>query len=71
VPTTPANREYEPGFAAKMMLKDLKLAQQAAMTSGANTMLGAEATAIYNLLCTMGFDDKDFSAIYPWLSHKI
>lgn len=71
IPTTPANRDYEPGFAAKMMLKDLKLAQQAALSSGANTLLGAEATAIYNLLCSMGFDDKDFSAIYPWLSHKI
>ncbi|MFN7097078.1 MAG: 3-hydroxyisobutyrate dehydrogenase [Gammaproteobacteria bacterium] len=71
VPAAPSNHDYEPGFAAKMMLKDLKLAQQAAIASGANTLLGAEASAIYNLFCTSGFDNKDFSAIYPWLSHKL
>jgi 3-hydroxyisobutyrate dehydrogenase len=37
VPTSPANRDYKPGFAAALMLKDLKLAQEAALESGAVT----------------------------------
>src|SRR3546814_4444306 len=43
VPTSPANRGYAPGFSAAMMLKDLRLAQEAAGASGAATPLGAEA----------------------------
>ncbi len=47
VPTSPANRDYQPGFAAALMLKDLKLSQQAADQAGAATRLGAEAAALY------------------------
>ena len=47
VPTSPANRDYQPGFTAAMMLKDLKLAQDAAKTAKADTQLGAEAAKIY------------------------
>lgn len=68
LPTSPANRDYEPGFSAKMMLKDLKLAQAASLASGATTLLGAEATAIYNLLCSQELSLKDFSIIYAWLA---
>ena len=46
VPTSPANRGYAPGFTGAMMLKDLKLAQQAAIAAGATTPLGAEAAAL-------------------------
>lgn len=70
VPNTPSNNAYEPGFTAKMMLKDLNLAQQAAMTSGASTLLGSEAMSIYRLLCNSGLAEKDFSSIYPWLNNK-
>ncbi len=49
VPTSPANRDYRPGFTAAMMLKDLRLAQGAAQTVGAATPLGAEATQLYTL----------------------
>ncbi|NNM60101.1 MAG: 3-hydroxyisobutyrate dehydrogenase [Legionellales bacterium] len=70
VPNTPANNHYEPGFTAKMMLKDLNLAQQAAITSGASTLLGSEAMSIYRLLCNCGLSEKDFSSIYPWLNNK-
>ena len=45
VPTSPANRDYQAGFTAAMMLKDLKLAQDAARAAGATTPLGAEAAA--------------------------
>ena len=47
VPASPANREYVPGFATALMLKDLTLAQEAAAASGAQTALGAQAQAIY------------------------
>jgi 3-hydroxyisobutyrate dehydrogenase len=49
VPTSPANRDYAAGFTAAMMLKDLKLAQDAARSAGATTPLGAEAAALYGL----------------------
>src|SRR3974390_2086433 len=48
VPTSPANRNYQAGFTAAMMLKDLKLAQDAAKASRAKTQLGAEAARIYS-----------------------
>ncbi|MEQ8252896.1 MAG: 3-hydroxyisobutyrate dehydrogenase [Oceanibaculum nanhaiense] len=67
VPTSPANRGYQPGFTAAMMLKDLKLAQEAAAQSGASTPLGAEAAQLYNLFCAQGKDRQDFSAIINML----
>jgi 3-hydroxyisobutyrate dehydrogenase len=67
VETSPANRDYQPGFAAAMMLKDLKLAQEAASTSGASTPLGAEAAALYNLFCNAGEAGTDFSGIIRFL----
>ncbi len=63
VPTSPANRGYQPGFTAAMMLKDLRLAQEAANASGAATPLGAEATALYALFCNAGNAEVDFSGI--------
>ena len=51
VPTSPANRDYQAGFTAAMMLKDLKLAQDAARAVGATTPLGAEAAARLSALC--------------------
>lgn len=63
VPTAPSNRDYKPGFTASMMVKDLRLAQEAAATSGAATPLGAEAAALYALFCNMGGAETDFSGI--------
>lgn len=63
VPAAPSNREYRPGFSAAMMLKDLRLAQDAAATSGAATPLGAEASALYALYCNAGNAESDFSGI--------
>ncbi|MEO0465882.1 MAG: 3-hydroxyisobutyrate dehydrogenase [Pseudomonadota bacterium] len=62
-PETPADRGYVPGFAVDMMLKDLKLAQEAAAGAGATTPLGAQAEALYAMLSGMGKGGKDFSAI--------
>jgi len=46
-PASPSDNDYTPGFAAELMLKDLRLAQQAAAEAGADTPLGAAATALY------------------------
>ena len=64
----PSNRNYEPGFTARMMLKDLQLSQQAAKLANVATPLGAEATALYTLLNNMGYSEKDFSFIIRWLN---
>jgi 3-hydroxyisobutyrate dehydrogenase len=63
VPAAPSNRGYEGGFAVAMMLKDLKLAQEAAARSGAATPLGAQAEGLYALFDRLGGGAKDFSAI--------
>jgi 3-hydroxyisobutyrate dehydrogenase len=68
VETAPANHDYQPGFAAQMMLKDLLLSQNAAQTAGVATPLGAEATALYQLFVDQGFGDKDFSGIIQMLA---
>lgn len=60
-PVTPADRNYEGGFLASLMLKDLKLAQEAAAKSGASTPMGAQAEALYALFDRLGFGQKDFS----------
>jgi 3-hydroxyisobutyrate dehydrogenase len=63
VPASPANRNYEPGFAAALMLKDLMLSQQAAETGGAETPLGREATRLYQRFNDEGGAGTDFSGI--------
>src|SRR5450432_42426 len=49
VPAAPSNRDYKPGFASALMLKDLKLAQEAALAAGATTPLGAAAAQLYGM----------------------
>ena len=68
VPTSPANNGYKPGFAAALMLKDLRLSQAAAEGAGANTPLGAEATALYEAMDKAGLGGRDFSAIFEMLT---
>jgi 3-hydroxyisobutyrate dehydrogenase len=63
VPTSPANSGYKPGFAAALMLKDLRLAQEAANAAGAATPLGAEAAQIYALFNGAGHAEDDFSGV--------
>ncbi len=65
-PASPADNDYLPGFAAELMLKDLRLSQQAAESSDADTPMGQVATAIYEKFVEdedgLG---KDFSAMLP------
>ncbi len=65
-PTSPADNDYKPGFAAELMLKDLRLSQQAAQASDAATPMGQAATELYEQFVEqedgMG---RDFSAMLP------
>ena len=70
VPTSPANNDYKPGFAAALMLKDLKLAQEAAQSAGASTPLGASAMQLYSLFNAAGEAETDFSGIINFLRGK-
>jgi 3-hydroxyisobutyrate dehydrogenase len=70
VPTSPANRDYQAGFTAAMMLKDLLLAQQAANAVGASTPMGAGAAQLFNLFVNSGNAAKDFSGIIRMLDGK-
>ena len=63
VPAAPSNRGYEGGFAAAMMLKDLKLAQDAAEMAGAPTPLGGAAEALFDEFVQRGGAARDFSGI--------
>ena len=61
-PSSPADHGYEGGFLTSLMLKDLKLAQEAAAVMGATTPLGAQAEALYALFDRLGYGGKDFSS---------
>lgn len=63
VPASPANTGYRPGFAAGLMLKDLRLAQEAAEGVGADTALGRHAAEIYAAFEAAGGAGVDFSGI--------
>jgi 3-hydroxyisobutyrate dehydrogenase len=63
VPASPANSGYAPGFAAALMLKDLRLSQEAATAAGAHTALGRHAAELYEAFSEAGFGGKDFSGI--------
>ena len=67
VPTSPANRGYQPGFTAAMMRKDLGLAEQAATSSQVATPLGNQAAALYQMFCSAGGQDVDFSGMIRFL----
>ena len=62
-PETPADHDYEGGFAAALMLKDLKLAADAAKSVGAYTPMGGEAEELYQRFVDRGGGGKDFSGI--------
>jgi 3-hydroxyisobutyrate dehydrogenase len=67
VPGSPANRDYVPGFAAALMLKDLGLAAEAAAQTGAATPVGARALELYRAYVEGGAGGSDFSGIIRML----
>ena len=70
VPGSPANRDYAPGFAAALMLKDLGLAQDAARATGAATPMGAQALDLYREFVEAGGAGVDFSGIIRLLRER-
>lgn len=67
VPTSPSNNDYKPGAPATMLLKDLRLAQDAAKSSDACTPLGNHTIDIFENFIKDGFGDQDFSAIIKYI----
>jgi 3-hydroxyisobutyrate dehydrogenase len=67
LPASPANRGYKPGFTGSMMLKDLRLAEEAASAARIPSPLGAQAMQLYQLMETMGEGGTDFSGIIKLL----
>ena len=67
VPASPANNAYKPGFAAALMLKDLKLSQEAAVGAGAQTALGRHASEIYDAFVAAGGAETDFSGVIEFI----
>lgn len=70
-PASPADNGYKPGFAAELMLKDLRLSQQAADSANADTPMGALATSLYGQFVEA--EDgrgRDFSAMLPRLAAR-
>jgi len=67
-PESPADHGYKPGFAAELMLKDLKLSQEAAEAAGAPTPMGARATELYEEFVAGGGRGRDFSAMIERLA---
>jgi len=71
VEAAPSNRNYEGGFLTALMLKDLKLAQEAAAKAGATTPMGASAEALYAMFDSLGYGGKDFSAVLQLMRGKL
>lgn len=67
VPSAPSNRDYAGGFAAALMLKDLKLAVEAAQLAGAAVPMGAQAEALYQMFVGLGGATTDFSGVIKLL----
>jgi 3-hydroxyisobutyrate dehydrogenase len=70
-PQSPADNDYKPGFAAELMLKDLGLSQDAAMSCDADTPMGALARELYaRYVNDEGGMGKDFSGVLPWFEAR-
>ncbi len=71
VPTSPANNNYQPGFATALMHKDLGLAMEAVASSGANTPMGHLAAEIYATMNDEGHGNVDFSGVIKHLAGSL
>ncbi len=71
LPSSPANHDYKAGFSAAMMLKDLRLAQEAATSARAATPLGTQSEAMYSLMEAAGKDGLDFSGVMKLINGSL
>ena len=70
-PSSPADNGYKPGFASELMLKDLRLSQQAAEAADADTPMGRMARDLYaQFVEGEGRSGVDFSAVLPWFARR-
>lgn len=69
-PAAPSNRDYAPGFMTKLMVKDVRLSQAAAESTGSPTPLAAMALSFYEQAMAEGNGDKDFSVVFRWLANQ-
>ena len=67
VPSSPANRDYQAGFTAAMMAKDMNLAQEAARSMDHDAQLGAHALEMYRKFLEGGNGSLDFSGIFKMI----
>ena len=70
VPASPANHDYKPGFAAKMMLKDLLLSQNAAQSSKYINAAWCGSDCTLFIVVNQGNGDVDFSGIIKMIQGK-
>ncbi|WP_284754643.1 3-hydroxyisobutyrate dehydrogenase [Arthrobacter sp. efr-133-R2A-120] len=70
VPTSPANRDYQPGFAGALMAKDLRLAVNALESTGVDGQMGHLASKIYDAFAAEGGAGRDFSGIITDIRDK-
>lgn len=68
IPTAPASRDYQGGFGVDLMLKDMKLALEAAQSNGVSLQLGKQAADNYQAISTGGNGKKDFGFVYQHVS---
>jgi 3-hydroxyisobutyrate dehydrogenase len=68
VPAAPSNRDYAAGFAAALMVKDVRLSQAAAEATGSPTPLAAKALSFYEAVVDAGDGAKDFSVVFRWMA---
>ena len=71
VPTSPANNNYKPGFSSALMLKDLRLSQEASKITNTETPLGAHSTEVYEKMEKGGYDNLDFSGVIKLISGEL
>ncbi|HKT76765.1 MAG TPA: 3-hydroxyisobutyrate dehydrogenase [Sphingobium sp.] len=69
-PQSPSDNDYQGGFAVALMLKDLKLAAEAAALVGASVPMGNAAEALYQMLANRGEGNRDFSSMIRFLDGK-
>jgi 3-hydroxyisobutyrate dehydrogenase len=70
VPASPANRDYEPGFAVDLMNKDLGLAIAAVERAGTDAELGRHAQTIFRAVSDAGDGGRDFSVVYRGIAER-
>ena len=67
----PSSKNYEGGFQAALMLKDLGIANEAANQVGARTEVGEHVKKIYEDICKKGYSNKDFSYVFQYIDKKL